>query len=475
MSYANRLLTSLLPLLAAACAGKPAVRASGPVLAAPAPASRPDPQVVTFDGAPGSRFVAAGAPGRLAIRLRIGTRDLGLQARPRINLALIMDTSGSMEGKPMTGAIAAGLALLDSLKPGDRLAVVTFGSDAQVIVPSTVLNEANTADIKARIEGMKASGTTDMAAGLTAGLEQVYAHVQADGVNRVVLLGDGMPNDEGPILPLAQNAGARGVSITALGLGIDYNETLMAAIAQQSGGRFHYIADSDQIAAVFVDEVLRLTRTVARELTLALRPGPGVRIARVIGQPPGSTYLHLGQLAQGETRDVIVELDTPARKDEVAIELLDVDLMFADAVVEAGELRRHVYVATHATDDAAAIAGGQDGEVLRVAARQSLAAAVLEAIALARQGRLAEAGAVLDRAEAAARAEATARPDPALDEAIAELPPLRASLPSLVQQQMIQQGVLIQPDQPEQWKVPANAPEIVREQHEEAIRGVSGP
>src|SRR3990172_6528343 len=87
----------------------------------------------------------------------------------------------------------------------------------------------------------------------------------------------------------------------------------MAAIAQQSGGRFHFIEKSDQVAAVFHDEVLRLSRVAARNMTLQLTAGPGLAIARVLGQPGAAaggrtTTIGLGDLSGGEQRDGIVRL-----------------------------------------------------------------------------------------------------------------------------------------------------------------------
>jgi hypothetical protein len=106
----------------------------------------------------------------------------------------------------------------------------------------------NRAEVKAKIAAMRAQGTTDMASGLRKWLDEVRSHIDPKGINRIVMLGDGDPNDEAPIRPLAQEAGSAGISITALGLGADYNETLMGAIAQLSGGRFRFGEDSTKVA-----------------------------------------------------------------------------------------------------------------------------------------------------------------------------------------------------------------------------------
>jgi hypothetical protein len=137
----------------------------------------------------------------------------------------------------------------------------------------------------------KATGTTDMASGLRMAITEVTRHLDEEGVNRVVLVGDGVPNDDRQILPLVAQAAAQGISVTALGLGndydydydYDYDETLMGHIAQLSSGRFFYVDDSAKVASFFSEEVTRLHEVVARHAVLDVRPGPGVTVTGVVG------------------------------------------------------------------------------------------------------------------------------------------------------------------------------------------------
>jgi Ca-activated chloride channel homolog len=382
------------------------------------PEERRDPEVVTLEGALGNRFVAAATSGEIVARLRIGTRAPAGSHRPPINVALVIDTSGSMDGRPIEDARAATAAFLDSLRDGDRLAVVAFHSETEVVLPSTVIDRGQLAELRARVSQLRATGTTDLAGGLRAGIEEVIRHWDAQGINRVVLLSDGVPNDASSVVALAQAAGERQVAITALGLGTEYDETLLAALAQRSGGRFHFVAESQAVARVFTEEVLRMTRTLARNLQLQLRPGPGVRIESVVGQPSvgadGSVRLYLGDLAEGDSRDVIVRLTAEGRREGAMVEVMDAVLAFDDALESAGHLERRVFLGARSTASGDELEAGADASVQRDAARMAAAAVTVQAIALARGGELEQARAMLSHASARAQAAALSYADEGL-------------------------------------------------------------
>lgn len=434
---------------------------------------RHDPGVVTLEGALGNSFVRAGTTSELVARVRVGTQPLGRGIRPPINLALVVDTSGSMEGEPIEDAREASLALLDSLAEGDRLAVVAFSSTSEVLLPSTELDEDNLHELRERIGRMEATGTTDMAGGLAAGLQEVVAQFDPQGINRVVLLGDGVPNDESGIPALAQAAGERGIAITALGLGIEYNETLMGQIAQLSGGRFHYIEESAQVAQVFRNEVLRLERVFGRNAVVQLQPGPGVRIDSVVGQSVaeagGAVRVLLGELAEGEHRDVIVRLTVDGHREGASVELMDVHLTFDDAVSSAGTLERRVFLGARATADDQALSSGRNEEVEREAARVQAAAVTVEAIRVARGGELDRARAMLSEAEGRARAYADSTGDADVAAQASSMGVLRNALPS-VAPGGAGQGVTLEEDEGAPASMPPeDGARRTREVHQDAM------
>lgn len=374
-----------------------------------------DPGIVALAGALGNRFVPAGTSSEVVARLRISTNEVAGARRPPINLALVVDTSGSMEGEPIADARAAAESLLDALQPGDRLAVVAFHSTTEALLPSTTIESGHIDELRARIHVMEARGTTDLAGGLQMGLEEVTRHFDSRGINRVVLLSDGVPNDATMVRPLAQAAGERSIAITALGLGLDYDEVLLGDIAVASGGRFHYVEESSAVAEVFREEVLRMTRTVARNVTVELAPGPGVTIESVVGpafsSSGGHVYVSVGNLAEGEVRDILVRMTVAGRRSGAAVELFDTRMSFDDAAFDAGHFERSLYLGARSTDSNEELASGRDVEVERDAARFIAAAVTVEAIRLARGGELDRARAVLAEATVVTRAYADSSGD----------------------------------------------------------------
>jgi len=349
--------------------------------------SGPETPAVTVDAALGNKLVKANASGAMVARIGLAARTRSATKRPPVNLALLVDTSGSMEGKAIADARAASLALIGSLAPEDRIAVVVFDSKAETLLPSTRLDDADAKDLRKKIESMKATGTTDMADGLRMAIHEVIAHLDREGVNRVVLVGDGVPNEDREILPLVAQAAAQGVSVTALGLGDDYDETLMGRIAQQSGGRFFYVQDSSKVASFFSEEVTRLHKVVARHAVLEVRPGPGVTVTGVVGRQFSSldrgVSVALGDLSLGEQAEVVVELASSPAKQGANVEVLDAVLRYEDGVGGA-EHEERVFVGAKSTDDVAAIAEGHVKSVEDAFARAKDAAATLQKIEIQR-------------------------------------------------------------------------------------------
>ena len=453
-------------------------------------APAPDPKLVDLASALPYKLLAADQSSELQVRLRIDAGKLASARRPPINIVLVMDSSGSMEGDAIADARQAALTLVDGLADGDRLAVVTFDSQARVLVPSTTIDPKTRADAHTRVAAMTARGTTDLAGGLGLGLGEASRGYLSDGVNRLVLLSDGVPNDDAPIAALAQQAAGMRVAVTALGLGLEYNETLLAALAQQTGGKFHFIEDSDQVVAVFRDEVLRLEQVVARNLSLQLLPGPGVIIEGVLGHTTSPTanrgvLLGLGDLGEDSHRDLIVRLRVGPHKAGASLELMDAILGFQDAVVGAGQLERRIFVSAKASSDSKAIAASRDLVVERQIARALADAATLDAIALARQGQLTAAVATLDRAEPLARTQAAQLDDRELATQADGLAKLRKALPTLgpAPQPMPAPGQPLAPTATQPVAVSAaartptaldEAPATVKRSHGRAMRRLQG-
>ncbi len=362
-----------------------------------------DPGLVFLDADLGHEQVMADLGGEMLARVRVRTGDFQPGERAPLNLALVIDTSGSMLGDPIDKARDAAVAVVDMMRDGDFLSVVAFGTEPELLLESTEVDRGALNELREKIAEMEASGTTDMAGGLQMAWAQVLQHRTGETIDRMVLLGDGVPNDPNPILPMATQAGQHQIPIAALGLGLEYDEQLMGQIAELSHGNFTYVEDAEQVASVFQQQVLAVEQMLARNVVLHLQPGPGVEIAEVLGQDTpgggGGLQLALGDLSEGDVREVVVRMTAPGRRKGALVELLDSRITFQDTVNDAGQLRRSAFLGARATDDHVAYEASRNDSVHNTAAELRAATATLTAIRMVRTGQLGQATALLREAQ----------------------------------------------------------------------------
>ncbi len=392
-----------------------------------------DPHLVELAIEPTADKVLADQVGELAVRIRVAAAKLPPGDRPPLNLALVLDTSGSMEGAAIEAEKRAARELVERLTPRDRVSLVVFHSAAEVLVGATPVSDAARKQLALAIDGIAARGTTDMASGLALGLQQAQAGRVHGSIDRVVLLGDGVPNDPTPIPGLVAQAVAQHLSITTLGLGIEFDDALLGKIASDTGGRYHYLDQPDQVAAVFEDELLQMRQVIGKNLTLNLVAGPGVILEPMGGfQPMGNgLYAVLGDLTAGEIRDVVIPLRVAGRRAGATVELLDATLTFEDATASAGPLRRTGFAKVKSDADPVAVAASVKVAIEIARARARAAGAILDAIAHARAADLPGALTIIDAALLETRTAAERTDDDELKLLADRMEVLRADLPEL--------------------------------------------
>ncbi|HEV7555288.1 MAG TPA: VWA domain-containing protein, partial [Kofleriaceae bacterium] len=368
-----------------------------------------DPGLVEMTAEPTTSLILANAATELGVRVRITAHDLPAAQRPPLDLALVLDTSGSMEGQAIDALRLSARELASKLRDGDRLSVVVFHSKTELLVPNVVVGPNNRAAIDRAISTIHATGTTDLAGGLTMGLAQLRATLLPNGINRIVLLSDGVPNSSTELPQLVTLIRRSGVSVTSLGFGGDYDTTLMTQIARDTGGAFHYLEQASDVAAVFDSELAKMTTSVARNMQLVIEPGPGVTIPAMPGlsaRGDGTYYAMIGDLPAGDTRDLMIPVQVTARGEGSTAELVQATLSFDDVIGHSGARERDAFVSAKTSRDTVAIKAAIkiDLEVARI--RTSAAAAILQAINLARSGQIQQARQSLATATAAVKAAA---------------------------------------------------------------------
>jgi len=202
--------------------------------------------------------------------LRVGLQSFQVDAdeRPDANLTFVIDVSGSMDMDNRLGLAKRALYLLvDALRPTDSVAIVVYGDRADTILPMTPVAEKG--DILGAINRLQPQGSTNAAEGITRGYDVADDAFDAERINRVILLSDGVANvgPTGPdaILALVADQAEQGIGLVTVGLGMgNYNDTLMEQLANDGDGFYSYVDTLEEAERVFVRDLTSTLLTVAR-------------------------------------------------------------------------------------------------------------------------------------------------------------------------------------------------------------------
>lgn len=240
-----------------------------------------------------------------------------------LNLSLVLDRSGSMSGAPLEYVKRAACHVVDMLSERDRLTVVTFDSDVQLLCPSTRITRDVKSRIKRRLKEVRTGGSTALHCGWVHGVHEVAAHQIDRGVNRCLLLTDGQANvgevRVEVLMSEAAGLAAHGVATSTFGVGEHFNHHLLEGMARGGRGSYYFIESPRQIPDVFRRELGELVSVVGRggELEIQASGDCDIRIISDVGQVERyrSWTIPLYDLYSGDRRSYFVDVRTSPHRE----------------------------------------------------------------------------------------------------------------------------------------------------------------
>ena len=241
--------------------------------------------------------------------------------RPPVNVAIVLDKSGSMSGDKMEKAKAAAINAVNRLKSEDIVSIIAYDNGVQVLIPSTKISDKQA--IIQIIQNLSAEGGTALFAGVSKGASEVRKFLKKESVNRVILLSDGQAN-QGPSSPaelgeLGISLIKEGISVSTIGLGKDYNEDLMVRLASKSDGNHMFAETPQQLVAAFDKEFGDVLSVVAQEVVVKITCDPGVRPVKVLGREAEiqgqEVLVMMNQLYSSQEKFIILEVEVPTGED----------------------------------------------------------------------------------------------------------------------------------------------------------------
>jgi len=259
---------------------------------------------VTLRVTPERDLVYRLGPREVIVQVEVEARKSDDARRAPMNLAIVLDRSGSMEGAKLEKARQAAAMAVDKLGDDDIFSLVTYDSDADLLIPpGRVGGRDHREELKARIHRIQSGGSTALHAGVVLGAKQVRRFFEKERVNRVILLSDGIanvgPSSTSDLARLGRELRNDGLTVSTIGLGDDYNEDLMTALAESSNANYYYVKDAEKLPGIFAEELGAARSLLARNIVIRIQAPEGVRLKEIVGRP------------DIECRDRVVEIKMP--------------------------------------------------------------------------------------------------------------------------------------------------------------------
>lgn len=274
---------------------------------------------------PDHEVLLRGAPQEVVVKIDLSAvMNHQRHRRTPLNLAVVLDRSGSMTGAKIEKARQAASGLVNRLLPDDVFSLVAYDDTVKVLVPAQRVRDK--AALNRRIAAIRPGGSTALYAGVKAGAAQLEEYLAARRINRVILLSDGLanvgPSSTRDLGRLGRELSHRGIAVTTIGLGDDYNEDLMAGLAEASDANYYYVRDTEKLPEIFAKELGELLTVAARGVRIEIVCPDGVRPIGFIGRPERfedqRATVELNQFTLGQNRALFLRCQVERPRADLA-------------------------------------------------------------------------------------------------------------------------------------------------------------
>ena len=257
--------------------------------------------------------VLAGTPTQVFAEVRMIADASEARERAPLSMAIVLDTSGSMEGDKIDQAKDSVIRLIRDMRDDDEVAFIRYSDDASVVQQLARVGTMRDSLVR-EIRGIQAGGGTSIPSGLNAALAQLGGAWHSR-VRHIVLASDGLDSTRAEAQRLAVNGFQQGITVSSMGIGLDFDESYMSGLARAGHGNFAFVKDGAALAGFLKRELVETASTTIENATVQMRLPESVRFVRATGADAtqasdGTLTLRVGSMFSGDERRIIVELDT---------------------------------------------------------------------------------------------------------------------------------------------------------------------
>ena len=273
--------------------------------------------------------------------------------RPPLNLSLVLDRSGSMQGSSLDYTRQSAVKFVENLSPKDFISVVIYDDTIEPLIPAMSVPQDKSVIIDS-INQIEARGSTDLYSGLKEGIKQVRTFYSTNITNRVLLFSDGLANvgrtDPAEIAQrIKQKLQDTSISVSTLGMGADFNEILMQNLSQQTHGNYYYIETPEYIPTLVSRELQGLSTLVWKNLEIGFDGAPNFHIKEILGYNVKDNQNFIGEVRALDELYIIAKYPIPSKI--VLPATLKVTLRYDDVLQKLDSQEKELTFSVEYTDD----------------------------------------------------------------------------------------------------------------------------